>query len=127
MSPSAVPIPEKDDFKINEVCEITGVQPFVLRYWEQEFPDLHPGQEKSGQRVYRREDVLLILRIKQLLYEEKFTIAGAKQRLAEAKQAHATSGEMALDKGTANQVEKLRQALATTKRELAAILEELSQ
>lgn len=126
MSPSAVPIPEKDDFKLNEVCEITGVQPFVLRYWEQEFPDLHPGKEKGGQRVYRREDVLLILRIKQLLYEEKFTIAGAKQRLAEEKQAQGTSGAVALDKDTANQVEKLRQALAAVRRELAAILEELS-
>lgn len=126
MSPSVVAIPDKDEFKINEVCEITGVQPFVLRYWEQEFPDLHPDKEKGGQRVYRREDVLLILKIKKLLYDEKFTIAGAKQRLAEEKHTKTTSQEVALDKGTGNQVEKLRRALAKAKRELAAILEELS-
>ena len=79
-------IPNKLFFKIGEVCEITDTQPYVLRYWESEFPALAPAKNSSGQRIYRRRDIETILRIKQLLYEEGFTIAGAKKRL-EAEQA----------------------------------------
>jgi len=68
-------------FKIGEVCEITDTQPYVLRYWESEFPALAPAKNSSGQRIYRRKDIETVLRIKQLLYEEGFTIAGAKKRL----------------------------------------------
>jgi len=75
-------IPDKLYFKIGEVCEITGVQPHVLRYWETEFPQLAPEKNRAGQRVYKRRDIELILRIKKLLYEDKFTIAGARKRLA---------------------------------------------
>ena len=75
------PIPNKLFFKIGEVCEITDTQPYVLRYWESEFPALAPAKNSSGQRIYRRRDIETILRIKQLLYEEGFTIAGAKKRL----------------------------------------------
>ncbi|MFN3413575.1 MAG: MerR family transcriptional regulator [Thermoanaerobaculum sp.] len=125
MSPDPVTIPDREEFKINEVCEITGVKPFVLRYWEQEFPELAPAKQAGGQRVYRREDVELVLRIKQLLYEEQFTVAGAKKRLAEERQA-ATAPPAKLDKTTSDQVQKLRQALANVKRELAEIVEELS-
>ena len=74
-------IPNKLFFKIGEVCEITETQPYVLRYWESEFPALAPAKNSSGQRIYRRRDIETILRIKQLLYEEGFTIAGAKKRL----------------------------------------------
>ena len=81
--PTEVVIPDKDEFKIGEVCEIAGVKPFVLRYWETEFPELSPAKGAGGQRTYTRVDVQLILRIKQLLYEERFTVAGAKKRLAE--------------------------------------------
>jgi DNA-binding transcriptional MerR regulator len=63
------------------VCEITDTQPYVLRYWESEFPALAPAKNSSGQRIYRRRDIETVLRIKQLLYEEGFTIAGAKKRL----------------------------------------------
>ncbi len=126
MSPKGVAIPDKEEFKINEVCELAGVKPFVLRYWEQEFPELAPAKQPGGQRVYRRRDVELVLRIKHLLYEEKFTIAGAKKRLAEERLPAAPSVAPELDKGTEKQVEKLRQALAGVKRELAEILEELS-
>jgi DNA-binding transcriptional MerR regulator len=79
-------IPNKLFFKIGEVCEITDTQPYVLRYWESEFPALAPAKNSSGQRIYRRRDIETVLRIKQLLYEEGFTIAGAKKRL-EAEQA----------------------------------------
>lgn len=74
-------IPEKIYFKIGEVCELVGVQAHVLRYWETEFPMLSPQKNKSGQRSYRRRDVEIALRIKQLLYNEMFTIAGARKKL----------------------------------------------
>ena len=74
-------VPNKLFFKIGEVCEITDTQPYVLRYWESEFPALAPAKNSSGQRIYRRRDIDTVLRIKQLLYEEGFTIAGAKKRL----------------------------------------------
>jgi DNA-binding transcriptional MerR regulator len=74
-------IPEKLFFRIGEVCELIKVQPHVLRYWETEFPMLAPQKNRAGQRVYRRKDVEMVMRIRDLLYEEKFTIAGAKKRL----------------------------------------------
>lgn len=75
-------IPDKLFFKIGEVCDIVGVQAHVLRYWETEFPMLQPQKNPSGQRNYRRRDVEMAMRIKQLLYEEGFTIAGAKRKLS---------------------------------------------
>lgn len=75
-------IPEKLFFKIGEVCELAGVQAHVLRYWETEFPMLAPQKNRAGQRTYRRRDVEMALRIKQLLYDEQYTIAGAKKKLA---------------------------------------------
>ncbi|CAN5857084.1 hypothetical protein BH18ACI4_BH18ACI4_08670 [soil metagenome] len=82
MSYPAVAIPEKLFFKIGEVCELAGVQAHVLRYWESEFPMLTPQKNRAGQRVYRKRDVEMALRIKELLYEDQYTIAGAKKRLA---------------------------------------------
>jgi DNA-binding transcriptional MerR regulator len=82
MSYSAVAIPEKLFFKIGEVCELAGVQAHVLRYWESEFPMLAPQKNRAGQRVYRKRDVEMALRVKELLYEDQYTIAGAKKRLA---------------------------------------------
>jgi DNA-binding transcriptional MerR regulator len=91
-------IPNKLFFKIGEVCEITDTQPYVLRYWESEFPALAPAKNSSGQRIYRRKDIETVLRIKQLLYEEGFTIAGAKKRLeAELAGRGATPSSMAND------------------------------
>ncbi|MGQ9896960.1 MAG: MerR family transcriptional regulator [Acidobacteriota bacterium] len=77
-----VSIPDKLYFKIGEVCEIVGVEPHVLRYWEQEFPQLAPQKSAAGQRLYRRKDVETALRIKSLREDEGFTIAGAKKRLS---------------------------------------------
>ncbi len=89
-------IPNKLYFKIGEVCEITDTQPYVLRYWESEFPALAPAKNSSGQRIYRRKDIETVLRIKELLYEEGFTIAGAKKRLeTELSGRGATPGSMA--------------------------------
>src|ERR671912_1529612 len=82
MNSAAVSIPEKLFFKIGEVCEITGIQAHVLRYWESEFPMLAPQKNRAGQRTYRKRDVEMALRIKELLYEDQYTIAGAKKKLA---------------------------------------------
>jgi DNA-binding transcriptional MerR regulator len=81
MGQAAVVIPEKIYFKIGEVCDLVGVQAHVLRYWETEFPMLSPQKNRSGQRSYRRKDVEIAVRIKELLYDELFTIAGAKKKL----------------------------------------------
>src|SRR5688500_1571532 len=81
MNRAAVSIPEKLFFKIGEVCDITGIQAHVLRYWESEFPMLAPQKNRAGQRTYRKRDVEMVLRIKELLYEDQYTIAGAKKKL----------------------------------------------
>lgn len=81
MAHAATVIPEKIYFKIGEVCDLVGVQAHVLRYWETEFPQLSPQKNRSGQRSYRRKDVEISLRIKELLYDEMFTIAGARKKL----------------------------------------------
>src|SRR5689334_4392796 len=81
MSRPAVAIPEKPFFKIGEVCELAGVQAHVLRYWESEFPMLAPHKNRAGQRAYLKRDVEMALRIKELLDEDQYTIAGGKERL----------------------------------------------
>src|ERR1044072_1560291 len=74
-------IPDKLYFKIGEVSELLKVEAYVLRYWESEFPVLSPKKSGTGHRLYRRKDVELLLRIKHLLYDKKFTIEGARQNL----------------------------------------------
>jgi DNA-binding transcriptional MerR regulator len=74
-------IPDKLFFSIGEVSELTGLKPYVLRYWESEFNLLKPEKDKGGQRRYRKKDIELILKIKELLYTELYTIAGAKRAL----------------------------------------------
>lgn len=78
---STAKIPNKFFFRIGEVSKLTDVEPHVLRYWETEFKSLRPRKNKAGQRVYKKKDVLLILAIKELLYKQKYTIAGAKKRI----------------------------------------------
>ncbi len=77
-------IPDKLYFKIGEAAQIAGVPTYVLRFWETEFPRINPKRTPSGQRLYRRQDVELILEIKRLLYENKFTIQGAREYLKTA-------------------------------------------
>jgi DNA-binding transcriptional MerR regulator len=76
-------IPEKSLFRIGEVSRLTGTKAFVLRFWESEFPTLQPVKSPTGQRLYRREDIETVFEIKRLLYEEGFTIAGARKHLVE--------------------------------------------
>ncbi len=79
--PGIPEIPDKLYFKIGEVSELLGLEAYVLRYWETEFPQLAPKKSGTGHRLYRRKDVELLLRIKHLLYEKRFTIEGARQSL----------------------------------------------
>ena len=74
-------IPNKLYFRIGEVSDLVGVKPYVLRYWESEFSDIRPAKSKSGQRLYKRRDVELLMKIRGLLYDERFTINGARRRL----------------------------------------------
>jgi DNA-binding transcriptional MerR regulator len=83
------PIPAKRYFTIGEVGELCGVKPHVLRYWEQEFTQLKPVKRRGNRRYYQHHEVLLVRRIRQLLYEEGFTISGARNRLDEPAAKHA--------------------------------------
>ena len=75
-------LPNKLYYKIGEVCDICQIQPHVLRYWETEFSQLSPSKNQSGQRIYRYRELQMVRRIKQLLYEEGYTIAGANKKMA---------------------------------------------
>ena len=99
---------EEKLYKIGEVCKLADLQPYVLRYWETEFPQLSPNKSGGGQRLYTRAELDTILRIKELLYKEGFTIAGAKKKLeqemsepapqaAAAPQASAPSADVLAD------------------------------
>lgn len=78
-----LPLPDKLFYKIGEVSQRTGVESYVLRYWETEFPILKPRKNKSGQRVYVKKDLDLILQLKKMLYQERYTIEGARKKLSE--------------------------------------------
>ncbi|HEX4641866.1 MAG TPA: MerR family transcriptional regulator, partial [Candidatus Acidoferrales bacterium] len=80
---SEAAVPEKSLFRIGEVSRVTATKPFVLRYWETEFPMLQPVKSPKGHRLYRREDIDTVFTIKRLLYNEGFTIAGARRHLRE--------------------------------------------
>lgn len=110
-------IPDKLYFKIGEVSELLGVEPYVLRYWETEFPVLSPKKSGTGHRLYRRKDVELLLRIKHLLYEKRYTIEGARQTLHSEARAPKPPRET-----KAVQAELFEGPLAVIRGELAAIL-----
>ena len=117
------PILDKDEYKIGEVCDIAAVKPFVLRYWETEFTELAPAKGAGGQRTYTRDDVRLILRIKQLLYEERFTVAGAKKRLVEeAGAAPAAAQPARLDTAPPDKVERLNRVLDDVRQEIENVV-----
>lgn len=117
-------------YKIGEVCRMADVQPYVLRYWETEFPQLTPGKSGGGQRLYNRHEIDVILRIKELLYRDGFTIAGAKKKLeqdasdppvvAAAATLAAPSPPAPAESGPPRK--KLEKALVDMRRELSEIL-----
>jgi DNA-binding transcriptional MerR regulator len=82
--------PKKTYYSISEVCTMTGLEPHVLRYWESEFPQLHPKKNRAGNRAYRDKDIDIISYIKHLLYDEQYTIPGARKKCAET---HGTGDE----------------------------------
>lgn len=90
-------IPAKRYFTISEVSTICDVKPHVLRYWEQEFTALRPSKRRGNRRYYRREDVLIVSQIKALLYDQGYTISGARLQLKEAKHSIAVSSSTAID------------------------------
>jgi DNA-binding transcriptional MerR regulator len=109
-------------YKIGEVCKMAEVQPYVLRYWETEFPPLAPNKSGGGQRLYTKREIDIILRIKQLLYSEGFTIAGAKKKLD--LEMSAPLAEVAPPVAAAAPPSKdVSKAIGDVKRELTAILE----
>ena len=85
-------VPDKTFFRIGEASKILGVPPYVIRYWESEFKEVKPSRTRSDQRLYRRQDVLNLLVIKRLLYEEKFTIDGARRHLRGSRRNDGASG-----------------------------------
>lgn len=126
-------VAEKQLYKIGEVCRMADVQPYVLRYWETEFPALAPNKSGGGQRLYTQREIDIILRIKQLLYSEGFTIAGAKKKLETEMEGgeapklapEAPASKNAAPEGGASKVSKpsrADKALLEVKKELTAIL-----
>ena len=121
-----VTIPDRLYFRIGDVADLAGVKPYVLRYWETEFPIIQPQKGDNGQRVYRRSDVETVLMIKHLLYEQRFSIEGARKRINELR----AEGELkAFKKETVavqgpkvdeNHVARLRE-MATLAKELKAL------
>ena len=109
--PEEIVIPDKLYFRIGEVATLCRLPAYVLRFWESEFPQLKPVKSSTGQRMYRRRDVESVLRIKQLLYDQGFTIAGARQQLRS--EARSDKGQAAIPFPTqANaDVQRIRQGL----------------
>lgn len=117
-------VAEEKLYKIGEVCKLADLQPYVLRYWETEFPQLAPGKSGGGQRLYNRREVDIILRIKELLYREGFTIAGAKKKLETEMAEPAVAAEAPVI--AAAPAARAMPDLSQVKRELRAILELLA-
>lgn len=92
---SEEPIIHKEYYSISEVCALVGLKPHVLRYWESQFPVLNPSKNRSGNRVYLRKEIKLILLVKHLLYQEKYTIEGAKQKLEQLRRGGDLANEAA--------------------------------
>jgi DNA-binding transcriptional MerR regulator len=118
--PSRGSLPPKLYFRIGEVAELVGVEPHVLRYWEREFRSIRPTKSAKGQRVYSRRDVENLMRVRELLYREGFTIAGAKKKLQRSGLEPHEAPE-----STAEDASKIREQLAAMRVEIEAFLAEL--
>jgi DNA-binding transcriptional MerR regulator len=104
-------IPDKLYFRIGEVASLCHLPAYVLRFWESEFPQLKPVKSGTGQRMYRRRDVESVLRIKQLLYEQGFTIAGARQQMRAEIKADKTQAAIPFPSHSASELQHIRQGL----------------
>ena len=117
MTPSA-PEPVQEFFSIGEVCSLTDLKPHVLRYWESQFRFLNPAKNRSGNRVYQRKEIELIMLVKHLLYTEKYTIDGARQKIDE----HRRGGELKPAARAALDIEAM-QSLESDLHEILAVLD----
>lgn len=125
-------LPVKLYYRIGEVSDIVGVEPHVLRYWETEFRSIRPQKSRKGQRIYSRRDVDKLLKVKELLYSQGFTIAGARKRMREGGAEPATAASVAATAAPANAAPtavrpgaQLRAALSEIRRDIVALLGEL--
>jgi len=118
--PSRGSLPPKLYFRIGEVAELVGVEPHVLRYWEREFRSIRPTKSAKGQRVYSRRDVENLMRVRELLYREGFTIAGAKKKLQRSGLEPRAAAE-----STVEDASKIRDQLVAMRVEIEAFLAEL--
>lgn len=123
--------PEKLFYKIGEVSALVGVESYVLRYWENEFPSLRPRKSRSGQRIYTKKDIDLILLIRRLLHEERYTIDGVRRKLGgmvleEAPSVLPQTGKSAPEDPETGAPQDAQQALRTIREQLAKILAGMS-
>ena len=114
-------LPAKLYFRIGEVAGIVGVEPHVLRYWETEFRSVRPQKSAKGQRIYSRRDVETLLKVKELLYAHRFTIAGARRKLREGGIEPAPPSECV----SSEEAQRMRDALLALRSDLVALLHEL--
>lgn len=100
------PIIRKEYYSIGEVCDLVGLKPHVLRYWESQFPALKPSKNRAGNRVYQRKEIRLVILVKRLLYEEKYTIEGARQKVEELRRGGDVeeAAQRSLDRATVDEV-----------------------
>src|SRR6266699_1506556 len=108
---SEILIPEKLYFRIGEVARLCRLPAYVLRFWESEFPQLKPVKSSTGQRMYRKRDVESVVRIKQLLYEQGFTIAGARQQLRGESKSDKTQSAIPFPSHSSSEIQHIRQGL----------------
>ncbi|MBI5601811.1 MAG: MerR family transcriptional regulator [Deltaproteobacteria bacterium] len=121
-------IPNKQYFKIGEVSALTQLEPYVLRYWETEFKMIRPVRFGSNQRMYRRKDVEIILAIKRLLYEEGFTIAGARKKLLQNSKEEKEKKALPKNDGTKNEVtDRMVPLMREIQKELTDLVQFLSK
>ncbi|MCK6590427.1 MAG: MerR family transcriptional regulator [Polyangiaceae bacterium] len=116
-------LPAKLYYRIGEVAGIVGVEPHVLRYWETEFRSIRPQKSAKGQRVYTRRDVETLLKVKELLYAHRFTIAGARRKLREG----GLEPPGPDDAASAEEVDRMRRALLEIRGEVAGLINELRE
>jgi DNA-binding transcriptional MerR regulator len=116
-------LPAKLYYRIGEVAGIVGVEPHVLRYWETEFRSVRPQKSAKGQRIYSRRDVETLLKVKDLLYAHRFTIAGARRKLREGGVEPAAPDEGA----TSEEARRMREALLAIRGEILALMDELAR
>ncbi len=112
--------PDKLYYSISEVAQIVGVKPYVLRFWEKEFPTLKPKKNRSGNRVYQKKEIELLLEIKRLLYEEGYTIEGARQQIKNNRKDRIKSAVKTKGKN------RLKKELVAIKKEIESLIELLS-